>query len=631
MKKLYYHLVSLVLFSSLLLSCNKYLDIVPDNVGTLDYAFRNRNEAENYLFGCYSTLQHFSNIIYNPGFTTSAEIVYPILETQYFNSSGFNLIRGTQSTSNPVLAEWSNLYTAIRRCNIMLENIDQPIDLRDDEKSRWIAETKFLKAYYHYYLIRTYGPIILIKENNPVDADIEQTKRKRATLDESFDYVISLMDEAIPDLPNSIENRAQEFGRITKFTAMAIKAEMLATAASPLFNGNPDYIGYKDKDGRDLFPASFDPQKWRKAADACKAAIDECEAQGLYLYTDVPASGIRDVSDELKEVLTLQNIITQRWEENPELIWALNFGFDYQGYTMPKLTTRAVGMSNTYPSNWAVPISTTELFYSDKGVPINEDRTWDYAGRLTTQLGDEAHQHYIRQGYETVKAHFNRERRFYAALGFDGGIWFGNGQTDEATAYHVQARGVTGIAGPKSLNATNITGYWPKKITNYLSVMDETFTAVDFKIPLIRLAGLYLLYAETLNEAENSPTEAVYEYIDRVRSRAGLEGVREAWAAYSRNPTKATTKDGLRQIIRQERRIELCFEGQSGWDLRRWKELQGTLSRPLQGWNVNEESPANYYRPVTVIIPVFGLRDYLWPLNNTDVVVNENLTQNPYW
>lgn len=629
MKRIFRY-ICVAMMSATVFSCD-YLDIVPDNVGTLEYAFRNRNEAENYLFTCYSTMQRLSDVIYNPGFTTSAEVVYPILETQFFNSSGFNLIRGTQNSSNPVLSQWNNMYTAIRRCNIMLENIDKPIDLKEPEKRRWIAETKFLKAYYHYYLIRMYGPIILIKENNAIDVDIELTKRKRATLDESFAYVVQLMDEALPDLPPIIENRAQEYGRITKFMAMAVKAEMLVWAASPLFNGNPDYAGFKDKDGRELFPATFDPQKWRLAADACKAAINECEAQGLRLYDLLPASGIRTVSDELKEVIILQNIVTQRWDENPELIWALNHGFNYQGFTIPKLTTKAVAMSNSYPSNWAVPFNTTELFYTNKGVPINEDISWDYANRLSVQVGDEANQHYIKQGYETAKAHFNRERRFYAAVGFDGGIWFGNGQTDEATAYHVEARGLPDIAGPKSLNATNITGYWPKKLTSYMSVMDENFTPVSFRIPLIRLAGLYLLYAEALNEVESSPTEEVYEYIDRVRDRAGLEGVREAWSNYSRNPQKATTKDGMRQIIRQERRIELAFEGQSGWDLRRWKELQGVLGRPLQGWNVLGETPADYYRPVTVIIPLFSVRDYLWPLNNYDVVVNEHLTQNPYW
>jgi hypothetical protein len=62
-------------------------------------------------------------------------------------------------------------------------------------------------------------------------------------------------------------------------------------------------------------------------------------------------------------------------------------------------------------------------------------------------------------------------------------------------------------------------------------------------------------------------------YIDKVRTRAGLKGVVESWTDYSKNPGKIGSKEGLRQIIHQERRLELCFEGQSGWDLRRWKEL----------------------------------------------------------
>jgi len=107
--------------------------------------------------------------------------------------------------------------------------------------------------------------------------------------------------------------------------------------------------------------------------------------------------------------------------------------------------------------------------------------------------------------------------------------------------------------------------------------------------------------------------------------------VQESWSNFSKNPSKPASKEGLRQIIHQERRIELAFEGQIGWDLRRWKELQEVLSRPVQGWNINQGTSANYYRPTNVITPVFGLRDYLWPISSTDLVVNENLTQNPYW
>jgi hypothetical protein len=102
------------------------------------------------------------------------------------------------------------------------------------------------EGFYHYYLIRMYGPVILIDKSFPIDAPTDSLKRKRSSTDESFAYVVHSLDEAIPDLPPTIENQAKEFGRITKFIAMSVKAEVLATAASPLFNGNPDYAGFKD-------------------------------------------------------------------------------------------------------------------------------------------------------------------------------------------------------------------------------------------------------------------------------------------------------------------------------------------------------------------------------------------------
>ena len=623
---------------SSLSSCKKYLDIVPDNVGTLDYAFRNKNEAENYLFTCYSTMQRQYNTIVNPGFTLAAEIVYPTDPNGFaaLNEAGFSLIKGIQTPSNPLINYWDGeggaepLFQAIRRCNIMLENIDQPIDLDTPTKNRWLAETRFLKAYYHYWLLRMYGPIPLVKENLPINASAEEVKIKRATLQESFDYVLSLLDEAIPNLPPTIQNPAQELGRITKVIALSFKAEILMTQASPLFNGNPDYAGFKDKDGRNLFPASYDATLWQKAATACKEAIDEAESVGIKFHTYIPVGNVLNMNDELKQVLTLQTAVTEKWENNLELIWAMNYGFNYQNYVIPRMTDKSVASVNQNPGSFSVPIATTDLFYTKNGVPINEDKNFDYINRYTTQAGDDANKNYIKLGYATAKVNFNREPRFYANLGFDGGIWFGNGVLDANNPRYVQGRGPTALAGPKSVGATNTTGYWPKKLANYITVYDETFQTEHFKLPVIRLAGLYLLYAEALNEI-NGPTAETYEFIDRVRTRAGLKGVVESWQTYSSTPSKPLTKEGLRQIIHQERRIELCFEAQSGWDLRRWKELQNVLSRPLQGWNVYGETPSDYYQPRTVLIPVFGLKNYLWPIKTDNLVVNTNLTQNPNW
>lgn len=639
--KIYFTLGCIMTVLFTVVSCKKYLDITPDNLGTLDYAFRNRNEAENYLYSCYAYLQRMNDVASNPGFTTSSELIYSNTLDNYqgFNPTGFNLLRGTQTAANPGLNAWDgsegsySLWRSIRICNIMLENIDKPIDLGAAEKQRWIAETKFLKAYYHYVLFKMYGPIPLIKTNLAINSSTDEVRVKRAPVDETVDYIVSLLDEAIPGLPAVISSQATELGRVTSVIALSVKADVLATAASPLFNGNPDYISFKDKDGLSLFPAAYDAQKWKKAADAAKAAITAAETQGVKLYTFQSPTTVGKLSDSLKRELDVQNAVTEKWELNSEIIWASNPEFNYQGFATPRLTAKSAVNNFSNPSTFSAPISTQELFYTVNGVPISEDKTWDYAGRNTVKTGDNASRYYIKQGYETIKGHFARETRFYADMAFDGSIWFGNGRNNQDDPvnplYYVSARG-SGLAAPSDNIRLNITGYWPKKLVSYASVYDDGFQPSSFRLPLIRLAGLYLLYAEALNEV-NGPTAEVFTYIDKVRQRAGLQGVQSAWTNFSKNPNKFNTKDGLRQIIQQERRIELCFEGQSGWDLRRWKELQAVLTAPIQGWSINNAEAINYYRPTTQFIPVFGLKDYLWPIRSYDLVVNPNLVQNPYW
>lgn len=618
--------------------CKKYLDVTPENVGTIDYAFRNRNEAENYLFTCYATLQDMSNVIYDPGFTTSAEIVYPNdLSERPVNDVGFQLIRGTtQNISNPVLNYWDgsnsgiSLFQAIRRCNIMLENIDKPIDLSEEEKARWIAEVKFLKGYYHYFLARMYGPIPIYRVNQSITAPIEEIRVKRAPVDSVFDYAVQMMDEAAADLPVQIGNTQQELGRITRVIALSVKAEILATQASPLFNGNPDYARFQNKDGQPLFSTTADPSKWQKAAEACKAAIDEAAGLNMKLYTFIQPANIPSLVDSLRTVLTIQNAVTEKWDFNSEVIWALNPTFGYQSYCIPRLTTKAVENSTSAAGSFTVPLFTTDLFYTDNGVPIHEDKTWDYARRFELQTGDNETRYYIKSGYVTIKNNFRREARYYANIGFDGGVWFGNGVTDQKNPLYIEAKGPDSKAGPKDRVRINMLAMWPKKLVNYLTVFNDGVQQASYRLPRMRLADLYLLYAECLNEAEGPGAEA-YHYIDLVRERAGLKGVVESWQQYSGLPNKPATKEGLREIIHRERRVELCFEAKAGWDLRRWKEMLTVLAAPVQGWSIFQKSNANFYTLQTLFIPAMTVRDYFWPLSDAALSNNPNLVQTMYW
>src|SRR3546814_19750336 len=102
--------------------------------------------------------------------------------------------------------------------------------------------------------------------------------------DNCVDYIVELLDEAVleENLPASIEDRTTELGRITKPIALTIKALVLTTAASPLFNGNPDYDSFADKNGVKLFNSTYDPQKWERRSEerrVGKECVSTCRSR----------------------------------------------------------------------------------------------------------------------------------------------------------------------------------------------------------------------------------------------------------------------------------------------------------------------------------------------------------------
>lgn len=640
MKKNYlFVFLILVLLCFGVIGCKKYLDVVPPNVGTLDYAFRNRNEAEKYLFTCYNTLQRRGDVFSDPWFCSGGEFVLPqeYLGAIGYSVPGLQLIKGNVlNKDNPVLNYWdgAGYFDAIRRCNTFLENVDQPVDLTPAEKERWIAEVKFLKAYYHFLLVKQYGPIPIVRINLSITAPTEATRQKRDPVDSVLNYVVQLLDEAAPNLPVQIGNMEQELGRITQVIAKSVKAEALVAKASPLFNGNPDYADFKNKDGSLLFSAAVNNNLWADAAQACKEAIDLAESIGLGIYTFIiPPSVPLPLTDSLKREMNFRAAITEEWDKNKELVWALNGSFGYQQQMHPKVV--ASSQNPRGMNTIANPFAVTDLFYTNNGVPITEDRAWDYSSRFDLQNGNAAHQYYLQLNYQTIKNNFNREVRYYASFGFDGSKWVGNNilTNNVGSLLSIQGKGSLSISGVASRESGNIFGIWPKKLCNWRTVVPNTnsgISIVSYRMPLMRMADLYLLYAECLNEA-SGPSEEVYRYVDIVRARTGLKGVVESWSNYSNNPSKPLTKAGLRQIIHQERRIELCMEGKAGWDLRRWKEFIEAASAPVQGWSVDQTTGNLYYQLITYYVPSISIKDYLWPVSLSEMLLNSNLVQTPYW
>ena len=147
-----------------------------------------------------------------------------------------------------------------------------------------------MKAYLYFELVRRYGPIVLVPENLPADADIQTLQLPRMHVDTCFNTIVTLLDEAIEYLPAGNIRESDEFYTFAEEAAYALKARVLLYAASPLFNGNAFYSDFKGKNGEVLFSTTYDKEKWRLAAEAADKAVGAGTLGGV---DDLLAGGVR--------------------------------------------------------------------------------------------------------------------------------------------------------------------------------------------------------------------------------------------------------------------------------------------------------------------------------------------------
>ena len=640
MKKNYIFISCII--SIVLASCS-YLDVVPDNVATMDMVFQTRNNAEKMLYTCYNYIPSTASPWGNPGIGASDEVWNCRERTYYYqNETAFRIAEGLQNTNDPYLNYWSggqsgsNLFIGIRDCNTFIDNIDKVPDMSELEKERWKAEVEVVKAYLHIWLFKLYGPIPFIDKNIDVSASPEDVKVVREPVDDVIAKIVALLDEAIDSkaLPTSLV-RDEEMGRITIAAAMAIKAKLLTYAASPLYNGNTDFVSYVDAEGRNLINPTYDQHKWELARDACKSAIDTALATGFNLYEfDEQVPGI---SDTTKLELTLRHTMTKKFGQ--ELLWGIGNSntVSLTGICNAPLTSYHYSSQLGWVKMMHNPtMELVEEFYSDHGVPIDEDKTYDYENRYKIIDVPEDYLYYADTTARTARLHLFREPRFYAWIGFDEGKWFNMEAPDDKHSFVLHCK--SGDLAGRSLQNYSATGFFAKKLVSYELVMTQSAhngnSCCSYPFPIIRLSDLYLLYAECLNECKDQPDAEVYEYIQKVRDKAGLDketgSLVETWSRYSNNPRKPLTKEGMREIIQRERMIELCLEGQRFFDIRRWKLAMDYCNRPIKGWNVSSTGD-DFYIPVYVYDQKFTPRDYFWPIKLDDIYKNNKLQQSPEW
>lgn len=634
-----------------LASCN-FLDVVPTEIPSLNDAFKNEAVAQNYIMGnVYGYIPTESALHENPAILSNDELDIP-WRNDKANFRAYHINLGTLDTSNPYYNLWEGsngskaLYKGIREAYIFLENIDLVPDVDFDKKRRWIAEANFLIGYYHFCLLRQYGPIVIIRKSMEISDGDDYRFPQREAVDECFNFILEKIQYAIDNgLPEVVPNT--EWGRITSVIAKALKSWICLYRASPLFNGNESYADFTSPNGTQLIPVSEDINKWKLAVETTKEAIESAESNGIHLF-DCSSNSELIFADSLMKALDNTGVISakrknisynQLSEEkkheydyrysmvdpwNCELIWGFTNIEGNQSW-------QRHSMLRPYVFNGISPtLKMVEAYYTKNGLPIDEDPEFDFDNRYQLVDGDKIHCF-----DKTILLHYNREPRFYASIAFDNSIYELRGANILCEMRNNKPYG-------KQTQDASSTGYLVKKGVHPMSDAQQsgqTGLLVKYPFPLIRLAELYLNYAEALNEYQGPTShEEVIHYLDLIRNRAGIPGVKEAWAK-AKHPKSNFTKEEMRDIIRRERMIELAYEGHRMWDVRRWRIAHQELNQDIQGWNVLGNTPEEFYNVSNGIATpqIVADRNYpseyysLWPISITELQKNKNLVQTKGW
>ncbi len=599
MKRIFLYITVFTFFLALNGCTKDFLDKTPDEDLTLDQVFAQRQYAERFLTSAYFTLHE--EISFNDWWGRNPFVgASDEMEITWTYPFAHVMTSGAWSPQNIEENIWRFDWEGMRKVNIFLERIDQT-PMSEAEKNIWKGEAYFLRAFFHFFQVRIHGPIPIMDRAATLDDDFAAIKRR--PYKEVVDFIVADCDRAasllLPSyISGATEDRTQ-LGRPTKSSALALKARMLLYAASPLWNGNPEYTDFTDQDGLKLF-AEYDPQGWQKAADAARDVITAAEAAGYGLYTSTNNDPMRNYQELFyvrhnKEVLFARNM--GNWDHQERCTSPNGMG-GWSGYCPTQELVDAYEMADG---------STPILGYEANGHPIINPES----GYRETGYAEEAHP----KGYhldQIRNMYVGREPRFYAAINYSGAFW-------RERRIEFWNSGLDGRS--RSAVDHSVTGYLMKKFSEEsVRIPQNIFTQKTWIY--FRLGEQYLNYAEALNEAQG-PVADVYKYVNAIRNRSGLPELPEG-----------LTQDEMREKIRHERRIELAFETHRYFDTRRWLIAEETDNKDFYRMTVDKGTHLQddeFYERSILKRRVFEKKHYLWPIPQSEINKTPTIIQNPGW
>ncbi|MBR1872847.1 MAG: RagB/SusD family nutrient uptake outer membrane protein [Bacteroidales bacterium] len=653
---------------------NKFLEVNLYDQATLDEIFAKGTTAQRYLAHLYSFIPQDESINNRAGWVVARSDEAQFSWTQWVNYLTFR--EGNYSSATSVsysgsvdtaeFLTWSKLYKGISQCSVFLDNIDKMQEFGNktpEEISLLIrqmkAEAVFLRAYYYYCLFRQYGPVYLWKDENgdaiTPDIKVDATSIERNTVQECFDFILSELDKSIADLPLHVgdygEQAAGWLGRATKGAAMAVKARVALMQASPLYNGQNGtglYDNFVSKsNGKKFFP-DYDASKWEIAARAQKDLIDLADG-GEYALME---NTISDPNPMQVAASDYEAIFQKQW--NSETIWgwwkreSSEYGSYVAGAGQIIVCTLANGLelagySGITPSLKLVdafPMQATGRYPLQLGNMYQKtnDRL-DYSKPNVDPLSGYKADGWT-EDYEVpvnaswapaFKAHnstVGRDARYYQCLVPSGFPWPDKNRTN-GTIFFSCYNSASCSSPWVSTGDANRVGYiWRKWYPTDRPLNDWSAYQMQVVYPSIRLAEIYLNYAECLIEQSAPDLAGACVYINKVRHRAGLNNIEAAY------PGIDGDRNLLREALRMERMVEFNGETLRHYDCVRWMTAKEEYT--TYNWTLKCSAPTleeQYQRVNDDYVgggnPTFTDRDYLFPIYSQHLAEMTNMTQNP--
>ncbi len=587
-------------------SCKKgFLDQVPNDRLTLDETFTNRATAEKFLNNVYSWIPDEFSQRYTPndrnggnwtGASDEAEFVWDFVRANSMNIGNWD------ANSDFVSGYWTNFYRGIRSASFFMANIDRvKQDITPQITLQYKAEARALRAIYYFYLLRLYGPVIILGDNVIApDAPSESVRLPRSSFDECVTYITTELESAAAILP-TVPSNENNYGRITKGMALAYRAQTFLLAASPLYNGNADLASLKNKDGKQLVSQTADAGKWKKAADSYKAFITQFVPGTYNLFRKNDASG------NFSPYLSCRDVFLDNF--NNEIIMSrIESSIGGRQY---ELTPYHSGKNSESRGSGGLGATQNQVdaFFMANGKSIDDPTS----GYQTT-----GYSNFQAPGSPVSASIYNqwvnREPRFYVNITYNGSTWLNTNNGNITTELYNNGNSGKATGG----NDYSVTGYIVRKAMGLGNLNINNRPVI-----LYRLANVFLDYVEALNESTPGDPDILY-YLNLIRERAGIPTYGSA------NLPAPAGQAAMRDAIRKERRVELAFENVRYFDTRRWKIAEQTDNGPIYGLNITKNLP-DFLTVVPFETRVFTKRHYLFPIPSKDVNADDLMVQNPGW